>query len=77
MRRINGVSTILSASRVICRMVGVYGTTALAAATTAELAAAVQTLRTACLAFDALDDQAGEIDAVAPIRAGEDRTRGA
>lgn len=65
-RTVNGVSTILYASRIICRMVGRFGVAALAAATTPEMATAVTGLRDACMAFDALDNYPGQIDKVAP-----------
>lgn len=71
-RNIDGVSSILEGTRLICRMVGRFGTGALAARTTPELATAVAALVVACQVYEALDDQPGEIDNVAPIRAGED-----
>jgi hypothetical protein len=67
-----GTSTIIKASRTICRMVAVYGANDLALVTTPAMAAAVTALVVACQAFEALDDQPGEIDNVAPLRPGED-----
>lgn len=70
-RTVNGVSTILFASRVICKMVGRFGTAALASSTTPEFAAAVVALNIACRAFDALDDYPGEIDRTPPFVGGD------
>lgn len=67
-----GTSTILELSRKICRMVAIYGASDLATVGTPAIAAAVTALVSACAAFEALDDQPGEIDNVAPLRAGED-----
>lgn len=75
-RRVTGVSSILVGARLICRMVGRYGTARLATATTPELAAAVTTLVVACQAFDALDDYPGQIDQSGPVRPGEDSSPG-
>jgi len=61
-RSVNGVSSILAGTRLICRIVGRFGTAALAVETTPELAVAVQALVLACHAFEALDDEPGEID---------------
>jgi len=61
-RTVNGVSSILVGARLICRMVGRFGTAALETATTPELAAAVIALVAACQAFEALDDFPGERD---------------
>jgi hypothetical protein len=61
-RTVNGVSSILVGTRLICRMVGRFGTAALETATTPELAAAVIVLVGACQAFEALDDYPGERD---------------
>lgn len=69
---VTGVPTIIKLTRKICRLVGTYGAGNMAAATTPEFAAAVLALVTACQAFEALDDQPGEIDSTAPIRPGED-----
>lgn len=57
-----GVPTIIKLSRKICRMVGQYGASGLAAATTPEFAGAVLGLVTACNAFTALDDTPAQID---------------
>jgi len=67
-----GSPTIVRLVRKICKLVAVYGAGNLASTTTAEFAAAVLTLVTACHAFEALDDQPGQIDSTEPIRAGED-----
>lgn len=75
-RQVDGVSSILRAGRVICRMVGRFGVVPLAARTSPELAAAAQALATACLAFEALDDYPGEHDETGPIIPGEDHTGG-
>lgn len=61
-RRVNGVSTILYASRLICRMVGRFGTAQFIVETTPEFGAAVSALVAACQAFEALDDYPGEAD---------------
>lgn len=61
-RSVNGVSTILRMSHIICRMVGRFGTAALATQTTPELTAAVLVLVSACQAFEALDDYPGQVD---------------
>jgi len=61
-----GVPTIIASARVICRMVGVYGASGMAAATTPEFAAAVLALVAACNAFTALDDNPAEIDRTTP-----------
>jgi hypothetical protein len=67
-RTVNGVSTILTASRAICRVVGIFGTSAFALATNnvPEFAAAVTALVVACRQFDGLDDYAGQIDTSGP-----------
>lgn len=63
----NGSSTILKASRTICRMVGLYGITGFASRyQDAAFTAAVQALVTACNAFEALDDYPGQIDQTPP-----------
>ena len=69
-----GTSTIIQATRVICRMVALRGASDLATRTTPAFAAAVQALVVACMAFEALDDRPGQIDFTAPIRPGEDQT---
>jgi len=61
-----GIPTVIDAARLICKMVGVYGTPGLSAATTPEFAAAVLALVAACNAFTALDDYPGEIDRTTP-----------
>lgn len=73
-RTIDGVSSIYQASRVICRLVGRFGTAALSQRTTPAFAAAVTALVAACQAFDALDNYPLEVDDTAPLGA-EDRSR--
>lgn len=65
----DGSSTILESTRTICRMVGLYGTRGIAAATagTPAFVAAVVALVAACQAFEALDDHPGEIDHTPPL----------
>lgn len=65
-RTVNGASTILASTRKICRMVGLYGPQGIAAATNAQFAAAVVALVAACQAFEALDDEPGQIDRIDP-----------
>ncbi len=67
-----GTSSIIQAVRFICRMVAIYGASDLATRTTPAFKAAVDALVLACAAFEALDDQPGQIDGTPPIRAGED-----
>ena len=67
-----GTSTIVKLARKICKMRAIYGATDLAVKTTPEFASAVGVLILACQAFEALDDQVGEIDNTAPLRPGED-----
>lgn len=71
-RTVDGTSSILYASRIVCRMVGKFGTARFALRTTPAFAAAVEALVTACMAFEALDDYPGQIDSSGPIRPGED-----
>jgi len=47
-------------------MVGVYGASGMATATTPEFAAAVLALVAACNAFTALDDYPAEVDRTTP-----------
>lgn len=68
----DGTSTILEASRKICKMVATFGVVRFAQRTTPEFGAAVSALVAACNAFEALDDFPGEIDQTIPIRPGED-----
>jgi len=65
-RNVDGWSTIYHASRVICRMVGRFGTVGVARGGTPEFVAAVAALVVACQAFEALDDQPFEVDQNAP-----------
>lgn len=71
-RSVNGVSTILYGVRLICRMVGRFGTAALSNQTTPQLAAAVGALVVACQVYEALDDYPGQIDQSGPVYPGED-----
>lgn len=61
-----GIPTVISAARLICKMVSIYGTPGLAGATTPAFAAAVLALVSACNAFTALDDTPAQIDRVSP-----------
>jgi hypothetical protein len=67
-----GTSSIIQLTRKICTMVNVYGASDLASRTTTQFATAVTALVAACTAFEALDDQPGQIDHTTPIRSGED-----
>jgi len=67
-----GTPTIIVLVRRICRIVGAHGAGDLSSKTTPAFAAAVLALVSACLAFDALDDFPGQIDASGTIRSGED-----
>lgn len=67
-----GSSTIIRIVRKICSIVGRFGAGDLATRATPEFATAVFALVAACQAFEALDDFPGQVDATAPIRAGED-----
>lgn len=62
-----GSSTVIRLTRKICRVVGVYRAADLPLRTTVQFAVAVNALIAACQAWEALDDQPGEIDAVAPL----------
>lgn len=66
-RTIDGTSSILRAARTICRMTGRFGTAQLGTRVSPEFRDAVGLLVTACMAFDALDDFPGEIDATLPF----------
>ena len=61
-RQVNGTSSIIAASRWICRMVGRFGVARFTANTTPEFGAAVTALVLACMAWEALDDFPGEVD---------------
>ena len=65
-REVIGVSSILKGARLICRIVGRFGTIRLAEKTSPEFAAAVGALVLACQALEALDDQPYTIDSHAP-----------
>lgn len=73
-RTVDGFSSFLVGARLICRIVGKYGTNGIATRGTPELAAAATALVVACQAFELLDDHPGEIDSSGPIRPGEDVT---
>lgn len=63
----NGSSTILKASRTICRMVGLYGIAGFSQrVNNPQFTVAVQGLVVACQAFEALDDYPGQIDQTPP-----------
>lgn len=64
-RNVNGVSSILSAARLICRMVSRFGTATLSAKTSPEFAAAVAALALACQALELVDDYVATIDRTA------------
>lgn len=68
-----GSGSVIRLTRKICKLVAVYGAGDLATKASPEFAAAISALVTACMAFEALDDQPGEIDSTLPIRAGEDQ----
>jgi hypothetical protein len=67
-----GGSSIIYATRIICRMVGKYGTFGIAQKTTPAFTAAVVALVAACQAWEALDDYPGEIDQTAPTGSEDD-----
>jgi len=67
-----GSPTVIKLARKICKIVAIYGAGDLATKATPEMAEAVALLNIACMAFEALDDQPGEIDSTTPIRSGED-----
>ena len=67
-----GTPSIIRLSRKICKIVAVYGAGNLATVATPEFAEAVAALVIACQAFEALDDQPGQVDSTLPIRSGED-----
>lgn len=66
-----GTPSIIKYSRKICKMVGTYGASDLGTKTTPAMQTAVLALVTACLAFEALDDNPGEIDNTAPFFGGD------
>ena len=67
-----GSPTVIRLARKICKVVAIYGAGDLATKATPEMAEAVALLNIACMAFESLDDQPGEIDCTTPIRSGED-----
>jgi hypothetical protein len=67
-----GTPAIIHLSRKICRLFNIYGASDLATKGTPAMQSAVVALVAACAAFEALDDQPGQIDNTGPIRAGED-----
>jgi len=69
---VTGSSSIIKLVRKICKLVTVYGAGDLQTRATPEFKTAVLALVAACTAFEALDNFPGEVDAVAPIRVGED-----
>lgn len=65
-RTVNGVSSILDGARLICRMVGRFGTGPLEAAFGSGLADAVTALVLACEALRVADDLPYQIDQTLP-----------
>ena len=61
-RRVDGVSTIFYATRIICRMVGRFGSYRVGTRLSPEFELAVVALVAACHAFEALDDHPFEVD---------------
>lgn len=67
MARRDGKKVILAVARKTCRLVGRYGTAGVIAYTASPaLGAALEAVRTACMAWEALDNYPGEIDEIAP-----------
>lgn len=66
-----GTPTIIRLVRKICSVAAIYGASDLQARTTPEYAAAITALRSACAAFEALDDQPGERDNTGPLFSGD------
>lgn len=60
--RVNGVSTIYDAAKIICRMVGKYGTAYIPSRTSPEFETAVIALVAACHALEVIDDYVMQID---------------
>lgn len=58
----DGVPTIITLSRKICKVARTYGAGSLTASTSPEFAAAVAALMLACDTFSALDDYPGQVD---------------
>lgn len=65
-RNVTGTSSILKASRDICRLVGRFGTATLAAETSPPFALAVGALVLACGVLETVDDHPYVVDATAP-----------
>jgi hypothetical protein len=68
-RTVHGTSTILEGARLICRMVGRFGTALLSADTTPEFAAAVGVFVLACQALELVDNEPYVIDREEPLGA--------
>lgn len=66
MAKRDGTSSILAASRIICRMVGLFGVARFTARTSPQFGAAVAALVGACQLWESLDDYPGEIDQTLP-----------
>lgn len=62
-----GTPTVIALSRKICKVVGRYGAADLGDRVPEGFRVAVLALVAACLAFEALDDQPGEIDSTGPV----------
>ena len=62
-----GASTIIKAAKIICRMIGLFGTRGLQEATNSSFVAAALALVAACQAFEAADDHPFAIDTTAPF----------
>jgi hypothetical protein len=68
MARRTGKSTIIYLMRRICRLVGLYGVSAVVTYTgSPAIGSALQALQAACHAWEAQDDNPGEIDDTAPV----------
>ena len=61
-REVDGGSSILAATRKICRLVGRFGTGGVDRIAGEEMAAAVAVLVALCIAFDLTDDYPGQVD---------------
>jgi hypothetical protein len=68
-----GSGSVIRLSRKICKLVAIYGVGDLSTKATPAFSTAIAALVAACMAFEALDDQPGQIDSTEPIRAGEDQ----
>lgn len=66
-----GTPSVIKYARKICRIVSRFGASDLGDRTTPAFQLAVTALVAACLAFEALDDYPGEIDATGPNFTGD------